>query len=76
MIRSPTPFQLSTEPSDVSGSFVQILETYTGLGPIIDMVTVDLTRQGYDQVKCVVAGLWYYSPSSWSHVLGLARKGH
>ena len=46
--------QLSTEPSDVSGSFVQILETYTGLGPIIDMVTVDLTRQGYDQVCSVV----------------------
>ena len=45
--------QLSTEPTDASGSFVQLLDTYTGLGPILDMVAVDLTRQGYDQVVCL-----------------------
>ena len=42
-------FQLNVEP-DETGSFVQIMETFTNLGPIVDMCVVDLERQGQGQV--------------------------
>ena len=41
--------KLNLEPNE-SGSFVEILETYTNLGPIVDMVVVDLDRQGQGQL--------------------------
>lgn len=41
--------RLSAEP-DERGSFVSTLDTYTNLGPIVDMVVVDLERQGQGQL--------------------------
>ena len=35
---------------DPSGSFVEVLESYPGLGPIVDFAVVDLERQGQGQV--------------------------
>ncbi|XP_012942382.1 DNA damage-binding protein 1 isoform X2 [Aplysia californica] len=35
---------------DSSGSYVQVMETFTNLGPILDMVVVDLERQGQGQL--------------------------
>jgi DNA damage-binding protein 1 len=32
-------------------NFVEVLETMTNLGPIIDFVVVDLERQGQGQVR-------------------------
>nr|KAG5686070.1 hypothetical protein BaRGS_030685 [Batillaria attramentaria] len=37
--------ELNVEP-DENGSFVQIMETFVNLGPIVDMCVVDLERQG------------------------------
>ncbi|XP_067655980.1 DNA damage-binding protein 1-like isoform X1 [Haliotis asinina] len=36
--------------SDESGSYVQVMETFTNLGPIVDMCVVDLERQGQGQL--------------------------
>jgi DNA damage-binding protein 1 len=36
--------------ADASGSFVEILEQYMNIGPIVDLCVVDLERQGQDQV--------------------------
>ncbi|AQK88922.1 DNA damage-binding protein 1a [Zea mays] len=36
--------------ADASGSFVEILERYVNLGPIVDFCVVDLDRQGQGQV--------------------------
>lgn len=36
--------------ADESGSYVSIMETFTNLGPIIDMIVVDLERQGQGQL--------------------------
>ena len=36
--------------ADEQGSYVTIMETYTNLGPICDMVVVDLERQGQGQL--------------------------
>ena len=41
--------QLNAEAND-EGSYVQIMETFTNLGPIVDMCVVDLERQGQGQV--------------------------
>jgi len=41
--------QLNTETND-DGSHVHVMETFTNLGPIVDMVVVDLERQGQGQV--------------------------
>ncbi|CAG0918721.1 unnamed protein product [Notodromas monacha] len=38
------------EKRDESGSFVTVLESFTNLGPIVDMVVVDLERQGQGQL--------------------------
>ena len=35
---------------DESGSYVTIVDTFTNLGPIVDMVVVDLERQGQGQL--------------------------
>ena len=42
--------QLNVDP-DSSGSYVQVMETFTNLGPIVDMCIVDLERQGQGQVS-------------------------
>ncbi|KAL8617543.1 DNA damage-binding protein 1 [Nucella lapillus] len=36
--------------ADESGAFVQIMETFVNLGPIVDMCVVDLERQGQGQL--------------------------
>lgn len=35
---------------DENGSYVSVMETFTNLAPIIDMVVVDLERQGQGQL--------------------------
>ena len=45
-------FQLIAEPNE-SGSYVQILESFTNLGPIVDMCVVDLDRQDQGQVSSI-----------------------
>ena len=45
--------QLNTEPNE-DGLYVQVMETFANLGPIVDMVVVDLERQGQQQV-CVTS---------------------
>lgn len=35
---------------DAKGSYVEVLERYTNLGPIVDFCVVDLERQGQGQV--------------------------
>lgn len=42
--------QLNVEP-DESQSYVHAMETFTNLGPILDMCVVDLERQGQGQVS-------------------------
>lgn len=41
--------KLNAEP-DEFGSYIDILETFTNLGPIVDMVVVDLEKQGQGQL--------------------------
>ncbi|KAL5007237.1 hypothetical protein ScPMuIL_016043 [Solemya velum] len=41
--------KLNVDPDD-SGSYVQVMETFTNLGPIVDMCVVDLERQGQGQL--------------------------
>ena len=36
------------------GNFVEVLDTMTNLGPIVDFVVVDLERQGQGQVSGVI----------------------
>lgn len=36
---------------DENGSYIHVLEVFTNLGPIVDMVVVDLDRQGQGQVR-------------------------
>ena len=40
--------------NDEDDGYVEILEEYTNLGPIVDMVTVDLERQGQCQLVCFI----------------------
>lgn len=42
--------QLSVDSND-QGSYVAVMETFTNLGPIVDMCVVDLERQGQGQVR-------------------------
>lgn len=42
--------------SNDQGSYVGVMETFTNLGPIVDMCVVDLERQGQGQV---IATKWY-----------------
>lgn len=39
------------EIADQNGSYVTVLETYTNLGPILDMLVVDIQKQGQGQVN-------------------------
>ena len=41
---------------DVHGSYVSIVDTFTNLGPILDMVVVDLERQGQGQLVTCSGG--------------------
>lgn len=41
--------RLTTEPAE-GGGFVEVLESFTNLGPIVDMCVVDLERQGQGQL--------------------------
>jgi len=58
--------KLNLEPNE-NGSFVEVMETFTNLGPIVDMVVVDLDRQGQGQlITCSGSykeGLQYISDS-------------
>lgn len=42
--------QLNVDSND-QGSYVGVMETFTNLGPIVDMCVVDLERQGQGQVS-------------------------
>lgn len=42
--------QLNVDSND-QGSYVAVMETFTNLGPIVDMCVVDLERQGQGQVS-------------------------
>lgn len=44
------PLQLNVDSND-QGSYVGVMETFTNLGPIVDMCVVDLERQGQGQVR-------------------------
>ncbi|KXJ05934.1 DNA damage-binding protein 1, partial [Exaiptasia diaphana] len=46
---APPALKLNTD-ADERGSYVQVLETFTNLGPIVDMAVVDLERQGQGQL--------------------------
>ena len=44
--------KLCTEPAPGTvDSYVQVLESYSNLGPIVDMVTADLDKQDHDLVS-------------------------
>lgn len=47
-------FQLNVDSND-QGSYVAVMETFTNLGPIVDMCVVDLERQGQGQVRLVTS---------------------
>lgn len=47
--------QLNVDSND-QGSYVAVMETFTNLGPIVDMCVVDLERQGQGQV--MTKGWW------------------
>lgn len=36
--------------ADTKGSYVEVLESFVNLGPIVDLCVVDLERQGQGQV--------------------------
>lgn len=46
---APFLLQLNVDSND-QGSYVGVMETFTNLGPIVDMCVVDLERQGQGQV--------------------------
>lgn len=46
---APFSPQLNVDSND-QGSYVGVMETFTNLGPIVDMCVVDLERQGQGQV--------------------------
>lgn len=41
--------KLNTE-ADSNGNFTSVMQTFNNLGPIVDMVVVDLERQGQGQL--------------------------
>ena len=43
--------------ADESGSYVQVMETFTNIGPIMDMSIVDLDKQGQDLVCRIEGGV-------------------
>ena len=36
--------------SNFQGNFVEVVDTFTNLGPILDMIVVDLEKQGQGQL--------------------------
>lgn len=42
--------RLNAEPDEATGSYVSVVDSFTNLGPIVDMVVVDLERQGQGQL--------------------------
>ena len=44
------PSQLQVEPNKETGLYVEVLESFTNLGPIVDMCVVDLEKQDQGQV--------------------------
>jgi len=68
--------QLNVDSND-QGSYVGVMETFTNLGPIVDMCVVDLERQGQGQVRTRSAphshrwhqvGLYHMVHNSRNHV--------
>lgn len=53
--------QLNVDSND-QGSYVAVMETFTNLGPIVDMCVVDLERQGQGQVRDVNRVLYWRQP--------------
>lgn len=51
--------RLTATPDPQTGSFIEILESFVNLGPIIDFCVVDLERQGQGQVPPPPSG---YAP--------------
>ena len=41
---------------DAAGSYLTIVDTFTNLSPILDMVVVDLERQGQGQLVTCTGG--------------------
>ena len=53
--------QLFSVADDHSGSFVQVMEIFQNIGPILDMSVVDLDKQGQDLVRlCVCMYMYMY----------------
>jgi DNA damage-binding protein 1 len=42
--------KLQADKDPETGQYLQVLEAYTNLGPIVDFVVVDMDRQGQGQV--------------------------
>lgn len=63
----PLLVQLSAS-ADEGGSFVHVMESFTNIGPIVDMSVVDIDKQGQDLVQYVLlysaifSRHWYFSP--------------
>lgn len=51
--------KLNTEP-DENGHYVTVMETFTNLAPILDMVVVDLERQGQGQLVTCSGKHFYF----------------
>jgi len=47
----PAPTDEKEEHVTPQSSYISVLDTYTNLGPIVDMCVVDLDRQGQGQVE-------------------------
>jgi DNA damage-binding protein 1 len=45
---------------DESGSYVSLMETFTNLAPIMDMVVVDMDKQGQGQLITCSGNFNYY----------------
>ncbi len=51
--------------ADESGSYVTVMETFTNLGPIIDMIVVDLERQGQGQLITCSGDIFHFNIVIW-----------
>jgi hypothetical protein len=49
----------------LTGNYVEVLETFPNLGPIVDFCVVDLDRQGQGQVSGVELGVLHMAASAW-----------
>lgn len=64
--------QLNVDSND-QGSYVGVMETFTNLGPIVDMCVVDLERQGQGQVTVSCHGMMAAMQYFWA---GKTQPGH